>query len=80
MIARAFLVILSICSSSVAFAEDCRQLPAGPARFSCVSRNHPQAAAKMQRCKRQGQQMGLAPGKAGGLQGYVQSCMQRGQQ
>jgi hypothetical protein len=63
--------------STIAFAEDCRQLPQGPARAACASQNNPAFAAKLDRCKQQGAQAGLTEGRAGGLGPFVQACMQR---
>ena len=66
--------------SADALAQDCRQLPQGPARFACVSKNHPGAVAKLERCTEEGKQMGLSDthnGPAGGLRPYVRACMNR---
>jgi hypothetical protein len=68
--------------ASSANAQNCMQYPPGPARFECVSQNHPGAAAKLDRCRDEGRQQGLKPrggagGGGGGLREYVQSCMSR---
>jgi hypothetical protein len=67
-------------AASASFAEDCRQYPQGPARFSCVSRN-PVLAAKRERCKEEGKNMGLtslgAKAGQGALPGFVAACMKR---
>jgi hypothetical protein len=64
---------------SKSFAEDCRQYPKGPARFSCVSRQNPGVADKQARCRQAAAAMGLKDemGGAGGMKGYVIACMQR---
>ena len=78
-VASAF-IFLTACSE--AQAQNCRELPPGPARFECASKNHPGLEAKRQRCIEEGRQMGLAPrggagGAGGGLRPFVMACMQR---
>ena len=77
-----FIVVLWLVAagSADALAEDCRQLPQGPARFACVSKNHPGVVAKLERCKEEGKRMGLSDthnGPGGGLRPYVRACMNR---
>jgi hypothetical protein len=73
----AALLFLSACSG--ARAQNCKELPPGPARFECASRIHPGLVAKRERCRQEGQQMGIKAGVAdrGNLKQYVMSCMQR---
>ena len=73
----ATLIFLIACSG--ARAQNCRDLPPGPARFECASRKHPDLIAKRERCKEEGLKMGLSGGRgnAGGLRNYVQACAQR---
>jgi hypothetical protein len=64
---------------SVSFAEDCAQLPKGPDRFSCLSRQKPgladKHADKQERCREAAAGMGLADRK--GANEYVAACMQK---
>ena len=79
-------LILSATSVAV-HAEDCHQYPKGKFRWFCKVRNHPGLEAK---CKQEGMKIGLNAGadgsnwvgaysahKAGGLEGFVKSCMKR---
>ena len=77
------LIACSAAFSSTAFAENCRAIPAGPERRTCVMREHPgMFEAKQERCKQLARQRGdttrTATG-AGGIQEFVQDCM-RGKQ
>ena len=63
--------------STAALAQGCRGLPYGPAKAACIQSN-PIGAARLARCREQGTQMGLRPGKNGGLLDFVRACMQRG--
>lgn len=77
MIASAVLMLGPI--SSEAWAQNCRQMPAGPARFECAMKN-PAFAAKLERCQDEGRKMGLSnqrSASAGGLKPYVKACMSR---
>jgi hypothetical protein len=83
MALRAMVVaVIFLTAVPNARADDCRQYPPGPVRFECVSRNHPGAEVKLERCREEAQQMGLKPrggagGGGGGMRPYVQACMQR---
>ena len=71
--------LIFLTAFSVAHAQNCRDLPPGPARFECASRTHPGLAAKRERCREEGLQMGIKAGASdrGGLKQFVMSCMQR---
>lgn len=56
---------------------NCRQMPAGPARFECAMKN-PAFAAKLERCQDEGRKMGLSnqrSASAGGLKGLHESLI-----
>ena len=72
-LAAAAFVLLTACTA--ARAQDCRDLPPGPARFDCASRNHPGLIEKRERCRDQARQMGLTDRKS--TRDYVMACMQR---
>lgn len=77
MIVLAGLLLSPI--GSQAFAQNCGQLPAGPARLDCAMKN-PAFAAKRERCEDEGRKMGLnnqRSGSAGGLRPYVAACVKR---
>jgi hypothetical protein len=77
---RALIATIVLCSTALAAkAENCMQYPPGPARFDCASRTHPGLMAKRERCKQEGQQMGIKAGASdrGLLKQYVMSCMQK---
>jgi hypothetical protein len=67
--------------STMSMAQNCMQLPQGPARFACVSKKNPAAEGKLERCKQQALDMGLRPGpgmsNGPALKNYVQACMHR---
>jgi hypothetical protein len=73
-------IVLSV-FSTISMAQNCMQLPQGPARFACVSKKNPAAEGKLERCKQQALDMGLRPGAGQGngsaLKDYVQACMHR---
>jgi hypothetical protein len=76
------IAIALVAMTSGANAQNCMQYPPGPTRFECVSRNHPGADDKLDRCREEGRQQGLKPrggagGGGGGLKEYVQACMSR---
>ncbi|MGY4289902.1 hypothetical protein ACVWXO_009168 [Bradyrhizobium sp. LM2.7] len=76
-IVLAVLLLSSI--GSKAFAQNCAQLPAGPARLDCAMKN-PAFAAKRERCEEEGRKMGLNnqwSGSAGGLRPYMAACLKR---
>jgi hypothetical protein len=78
--AKVLAFALALCAiSAVSHAEDCRVYPPGPQRFACASQRHPGLSTKAERCKEEGQAMGLLPGKGGrmALRDYVMSCMHR---
>jgi hypothetical protein len=81
MYLRTSIAAIALFAASSANAENCMQYPEGPFRFQCASRNHPELHAKLERCREEGQQMGLqrsvAKGASGGLRGYVMACMRR---
>jgi hypothetical protein len=78
---RAILVAALAASAlpSQAFSEDCRALPKGPERGSCIKREHPeQFQARLDRCK----QLALERGDtartgtgAGGMREFVLDCL-----
>jgi hypothetical protein len=71
---------LALCAGlSAATAQDCKAYPPGPERFACASQAHPRLLNKQDRCKAEGQAMGLQPGRGGrfALQGFVSACMHR---
>ena len=74
LVAAAF-VLLTACAS--ARAQGCRELPPGPARFECASRNHPGLEAKRERCQNEARQMGLGLDHTKGMREYVEACMHR---
>jgi hypothetical protein len=65
--------------SSAATAQDCKAYPPGPERFACASQAHPGLLNKQERCKAEGQTMGLQPGRGGrfALEEFVSACMHR---
>lgn len=67
--------------STASMAQNCMQLPEGPARFACMSSKNPELGRKLERCKQQAYDMGLRPGtgRSNGpvFKGYVQACMRR---
>jgi len=67
--------------STMSMAQNCMQLPQGPARFACVSKKNPAAEGKLEHCKQQALDMGLRPGtgmnNGPALRDYVQACMHR---
>ncbi len=74
------LIAFSAASSSTAFAEDCKALPAGPERAGCLRREHPEMfEAKLARCRQLASERGFTSqkgtGAAGGMKAFVQSCM-----
>jgi hypothetical protein len=71
--------LLALSFSSAASAEDCRKYPKGPFRTQCVAANHPQVAAKRERCRQEAVNQGWHTGRGGGgaVQGSVQACMHR---
>jgi hypothetical protein len=75
------LILALVCAaalfSTAALAQGCRELPPGRAKAACIQSN-PIGAARFARCREQGIQMGLRPGKNGGLNEFVIACMQRG--
>ena len=75
-VAAAF-IFLAVCSG--ASAQNCKELPPGPARFECASRTHPGLIAKRERCRQEGLQAGIKSGSTdrGNLKQFVMSCMQR---
>jgi hypothetical protein len=78
--AAVLTLALALCAvSTVSHAEDCRMYPPGPQRFACASQRHPGLLIKAERCKEEGQAMGLLPGKGGrfALHDFVMACMHR---
>jgi hypothetical protein len=75
------LILALVCAaalfSTAALAQGCRGLPPGRAKAACIQSN-PIGAARFDRCREQGIQMGLRPGKHGGLKEFILTCMQRG--
>src|SRR5262249_19343689 len=63
--------------STAARAQNCIQYPAGPQRFQCASRAHPQFLAKRERCQEEARAQGLSTNNGSKMGRYVQSCMQR---
>jgi hypothetical protein len=76
---KTMITIALFAATLGANAQNCSQYSPGSIRFDCVSRNHPGAGAKLDRCREEGRQTGLKPRGAagGGLREYVQSCMSR---
>jgi hypothetical protein len=74
-------MIVPLVLSTASMAQNCRQYPVGPARFSCLSSKNPTLEPKLQRCKQQAYDMGLRPGvgRSNGpmFKGYVHACMHR---
>jgi hypothetical protein len=69
------LVGVSIISTSLAFAENCRALPVGPERKACAMREHPvQFQAKFERCERIAMDRGFG-GRHSGKREFMQGCM-----
>lgn len=57
-------------------AQSCKDLPAGPARRECTTKNHSGLFEKKQeRCLELARQNG-ATGRGSGQKGFMQSCMQ----
>jgi hypothetical protein len=77
---KVLTLALALCAVSTASpAQNCRMYPPGPERFACASQNHPGLLIKQERCKEEGQAMGLLPGAGGrkALQDFVMACMHR---
>jgi hypothetical protein len=77
-----FAPVLGIAAfaASASFAEDCKQYPKGPERFSCMSRQNPGFTDKQERCKQEAAKMGLRDQNGPGgnaMMGYVHACMNR---
>jgi hypothetical protein len=71
----AALIFLAACSGAA--AQNCRDLPPGPAKFECASRNHPGLTAKLEHCQEEARQMGLTKSHGSGMREFVQACMHR---
>jgi hypothetical protein len=52
--------IALVATASSARAENCGEYPLGRMRFECLSRNNPEAGAKMERCKQEGYRWDLS--------------------
>ncbi len=84
MLLRVGLGIIIVATlPSLASAQGCRGMQPGPQKMACIQQKNPQMAgriaARKEQCRNEARQTGLSRGKGGGMKGYVQSCMKRGQ-
>ena len=69
-------IVLASLSAS-ACAQGCSQYPPGKARRACTRANNPNFEARVERCREQGERMGLvgAGNKHHEIRGFMQYCM-----
>ncbi len=80
LIAAQALLASSLLTARSASAENCRSLPPGPYKASCVSRQSNAPEQLVDQCRQRAIQLGFTPGQPGnqGMPAVIQRCIASG--